>query len=183
MAKRKESPTSRVPKRAKLGEVESNLSSLTLSDQSSTQRLDKLPQKVWEKILDHLNEKDLFPLALSCRYFRQKQKELVERTRQSGPGSGKPRRALVTDVYYWPQKGHRASADYLQFIREEEVPRHIRHQKALWIRCLAALHGHLPLLQELQAGSEALHTRIIQSAGGSSFPRSLPSSFLVWLLT
>ena len=25
------------------------------------QRLDKLPQEVWEKILDHLEENDLFP--------------------------------------------------------------------------------------------------------------------------
>ena len=43
----------------------------------NTQRLDKLPQEVWEKILDNLKSDDLFPLALSCRYFRQKQKELV----------------------------------------------------------------------------------------------------------
>ena len=43
--------------------------------------LDKIPLELWEKILD---ENDLFPLALSCRYFRQKQKELVARTGQSG---------------------------------------------------------------------------------------------------
>ena len=60
----------------------------------STQRLDKLPQEVWGKILDHLEENDLFPLALSCRYFRQKQKELVARTRQSG----KPPLALRTNL-------------------------------------------------------------------------------------
>merc|ERR1711934_925687 len=41
--------------------------------------LEKLRPEVWEKILDHLGENDLFPLALSCRYFRQKQKELVAR--------------------------------------------------------------------------------------------------------
>ena len=50
----------------------------------STQWLKKLPHELWEKILDELDENDLFPLALSCRYFRQKQKELVARTRQSG---------------------------------------------------------------------------------------------------
>ena len=27
----------------------------------SIQRLDKLPQEIWEKILDHLDENDLFP--------------------------------------------------------------------------------------------------------------------------
>ena len=51
----------------------------------NSKRLDKLPQEVMEKILDELDENDLFPLALSCRYFRQKQKELVARTRQSEP--------------------------------------------------------------------------------------------------
>ncbi len=62
----------------------------------STQRLDKLPQEVWEKILDELEENDLFPLALSCRYFRQKQKELVERRTQPGPESGEPRFDLIS---------------------------------------------------------------------------------------
>ena len=45
--------------------------------------LDKLPQEVWDKILEHLEENDLFPLALSCKYFRQKQVELVARSEQS----------------------------------------------------------------------------------------------------
>ena len=48
---------------------------------ANARRLDKLPPELWEKILDHLESDDLFPLALSCRYFRQKQKELVERAR------------------------------------------------------------------------------------------------------
>merc|ERR1719305_303071 len=64
----------------------------------NARRLDKLPPEVWEKVLDHLDENDLFPLALSCRYFRQKQKELVAPTRQRGPESGKPRLALKTDL-------------------------------------------------------------------------------------
>ena len=50
----------------------------------NAQRLE-LPLEVWEKIVE---ENDLFPLALSCRYFRQKQKELVERSRQDGPEMG-----------------------------------------------------------------------------------------------
>ena len=45
----------------------------------NAQRLDKLPPEVWRKILAKLEDNDLFPLALSCRYFRQKQKELMER--------------------------------------------------------------------------------------------------------
>ena len=32
--------------------------------------LDKLPREVWERILDSLGQDDLFPFALTCRYFR-----------------------------------------------------------------------------------------------------------------
>ena len=64
----------------------------------NAQRLDKLPQEVWEKILDELKEHDLFPLALSCRYFHQKQVELVARNRQNGPESEFPCRALRTNL-------------------------------------------------------------------------------------
>ena len=86
----------------------------------STQRLDKLPKEVWEKILDELDENDLFPLALSCRYFRQKQKELVARTRQSGPENGKPCLALKTDLKRKLDDGQPASVKYLQFCRKEK---------------------------------------------------------------
>ena len=34
----------------------------------NARRLDKLPQEIYEKVLDNLEENDLFPLALSCRY-------------------------------------------------------------------------------------------------------------------
>ena len=50
-------------------------------DENAQRLLEKLPPEVWEKILDDLEEDDLFLLALSCRFFRQKQKELVARTR------------------------------------------------------------------------------------------------------
>ena len=54
----------------------------------NAKRLDKLPPEMGGKILDELKSDDLFPLALSCRYFRQKQQELLARTRQSVPVSG-----------------------------------------------------------------------------------------------
>ena len=50
-----------------------------LSLDENASRLDKLPPELWDKVFDHLKDGDLFPLALSCRYFRQKQKELVAR--------------------------------------------------------------------------------------------------------
>ena len=43
----------------------------------NAKRLDKLPQELWGKIFDDIDENDLLPMALSCRFFRQKQKELV----------------------------------------------------------------------------------------------------------
>ena len=144
----------------------------------NTQGLDKLPQELWEKILDHLDENDLFPLALSCRYFRQKQKELVARTRQSGPENGKPCLALKTDLKRKLKEGQPVSAEYLRFCSKEKD---VRRKKDEVIRCLAAFHGHLPLLQKLQAGSETLPLQIVQSAGESS--SSTISSFLFPLLT
>ena len=136
-----------------------------LKEVESIRRLDKLPQEVWEKILDNLDENDLFPLALSCRYFRQKQKELVARTRQSVPVSGKSRLALKTTLHHWPVKDQPASADYLQFCYKEIVSRDYVCYRDIRIRIMAAYHGHLPLLQELLAASDWLHPEIIDAAG------------------
>ena len=36
------------------------------SEIENARRLDKLPQELWERIFDDLEENDLFPLALSC---------------------------------------------------------------------------------------------------------------------
>ena len=140
----------------------------------NARHLDKLPKEVWEKILDGLDENDLFPLALSCRYFRQKQKELVARkTRENGPGSGKSRLALKTTVWRKVEFAERASADYVRSCSQEKVPKDVGQMRDKFISCLAAFHGLLPLLKELLAGSEALHQKIVQSAGESSSSQSL----------
>ena len=137
----------------------------------NTQRcLDKLPPEVWGKILGNLDENDLFSFALSCRYFRQKQKELVARTRQSGP---ERRLALKTNLRRIVRKGQPVSADYLQFCSKDKVPRDVRWRRDEIIRELAAFHGYLPLLQELLAGSDSLDAQIVESAGESSSSRSL----------
>ena len=103
--------------------------------------LDKLPLDVWEKIVD---ENDLFPLALSCRYFRQKQKELVARMGQNG----KHRCALRTNIRRQYIQRQQASADYLRFCYKEIVLSEFFPQRAKWIMKLAAYHGDLTLLQE-----------------------------------
>ena len=141
----------------------------------NAQRLDKLPQEVWEKILDELKEHDLFPLALSCRYFRQKQKELVEQTRQHGRVSGKPRLTLKTNLWRKLDYGQLASADYLRFCSKEKVPSEVVPQKVQYIRRLAAFHGHLPLLQELlgHRWTNSYHHQEIAWAAGKSLFHSL----------
>ena len=147
----------------------------------NAQRLDKLPQELWEKILDHLEENDLFPLALSCRCFRQKQKELVAQAMENVPESGKPRLALKTTLRREPEKNPPVSAEYLRFCWNEKVMKN-----SLNIMCLAAYHGYMPLLQEplLQeflAGTEWPNPEITE-AGESSSSQSRRSS-LFWLLT
>ena len=137
----------------------------------SAQWLEKLPKEIWEKILDELDENDLFPLALSCRYFRQKQKELVARkTRQSGPESDDSRRALKTNLRQKLEKGQPASAEYVRFCIKEKPSRDAdeRASAGLRIRCLAAYHGHLPLLQELLKPLKTLDPYITVVAGESS---------------
>jgi len=117
----------------------------------NAKHLDKLPHEVWGKILDTLKENDLFPLALSCRYFRQKQKELVERMRQNGPESVKPRFALRTTLTIEANDCVLASAEYVRFCSKEKALKDVGLKIGKRIRCLAAFHGYLPLLQELLA--------------------------------
>ena len=142
----------------------------------NTQRLlGMLPREVWEKILDNLNGNDLFPLALSCRYFRQKQKEVVERSmRQSGRESGATRLTLKTDLQrkYWDDQP--ASADYLRFCSKEKVSKVDGQKRDKRIMELAAYHGHLPLLQELLDPANVIDKQITEAAGeSSSFSSSL----------
>ena len=135
--------------------------------ESAQRLLEKLPKEVWEKILDELDENDLFPLALSCRYFRQKQKELVARTGQIGLESDEPPLALRTDFRRKLIADQPASVDYLRFCSKEKGSRDVSRQKAARIRHLAAFHGHLPLLQELLKPLKTLDADISKFAGES----------------
>ena len=137
----------------------------------STRRLE-LPPELWEKILGNLDENDLFSFALSCRYFRQKQKELVARTRQSGP---ERRLALKTNLKRKLWNRQPASADYLRFCSKEKVPRDFGQKRDEIIRTLAAFHGYLPLLQELPKSKTKEEIELLwitRSAGESSSSQS-----------
>ena len=168
MAKRKGSSASSPRSRKKATKEERDL-----REAENARRLDKLPQELWEKILDELENDDLFPLALSCRYFRQKQKELVARTRQQGPGSGKPTLALETNLEQKRRWEEPASAEYLRFARKEKVSRDVGRKKTECIRKLAAYHGHLPLLQELLKPLKTLAPEVTGYAGKYSSPQCL----------
>ena len=174
----------------------------------SIQWLDKLPRELWEKVFDNVDENDLFPLALSCSFFRQKQKELVARARQSGPGSGKPRLALKTtfrlqsqaiqiNLKRQHQKVQPASADYLRFCYNEKVSgkvlvspymnnpfmkkvwKDVGREKARRIRGLAAYYGHLPLLQELLKSSEILERKELSEIAHRAGESSSSQSLLL----
>ena len=145
-----------------------------LEAENAQRLLYKLPKEVWEKILDHLDENDLFPLALSCRYFRKKQKELVARTRQDGPMSGEPRFALKTNLDRTLRNRQPVSVEYLRFCTKEKVPwikSFVRHDG---IGNLAAFYGYLPLVQEIRADREICDGHdFSKNAGESSLSQSL----------
>ena len=134
----------------------------------------KLPPELWEKILDNLESDDLFPLALSCRYFRQKQKGLVVRASRRGTESGKPHLALKTNLRRKLDKGKPASAEYIQFARQEPgSTRYGSRTKNPVMAYLAAYHGHLSLLQVLLKYLPWFETRVAWEAGKSSSPQFL----------
>ena len=145
------------------------------TEAENAKRLDKLPPEVWEKILDPLENEDLFPLALSCRYFRQKQKELVARSRQSGPESGKPCMILKTNLRRNYEKGQPASLEYLKFCSKDKVSKNVKRRRAQDIRALVAFPGHLPLLQEVLSGMATLLPDVPNNAGETSFSLSVTS--------
>ena len=180
MAKRKGSPVSRESASSqRKSEAKAKHDAM---ENENAPRLDKLPKEVWEKVFDHLDGNDLFPLALSCRYFRQKQKEVVERSmRQSGRESGATRLTLQTDLRRKLDDGQPASADYIRFCMKETVSRDVgQEEKAHCIIHLATFHGHLPLLQELLEPLKTLqphfYEHLATTAGESS---SFQSSLLI----
>ena len=115
---------------------------------ANNERLDELPQEIWEKVFDKLGEHDLFPLALSCRYFRQKQKELVEKNQS---------KTLVTNLspYLSPCSDSRdanLSEQYLQFCFANLMKEEDERKKVLvgrHIMSLAAKNGFVSLLEFL----------------------------------
>ena len=81
----------------------------------NAQHLGKLPREVWRKVLGNLKSDDLFPLALSCRYFLQK---IVARTlRREGHQSGRRecRLALRTNLRRMLAESKSVSAEYVNF--------------------------------------------------------------------
>ena len=148
------------------------------------QGLDKLPQDVWRRILDNLDENDLFPLALSCRSFRQKQKELLARKRREQRVrfvSSWELSALKTNLRQKLEKGQPTSVEYLWFCNKEIAwtdanargKRRQPHNMKKYLSQLAGFHGQLPLLQELVKAATKLVALVSMAAGESSSSQSL----------
>ena len=178
MAKRKGAPTSREGMSSQR-ESEAMVHRPTSEVENAQLLLDKLPPEVWEKILDDLEENDLFPLALSCRFFRQKQKELLARTRQNGPGSDEVHLALKTNLKQKLDKDQPASAEYLRFCSKENGSP--PSQKSKHIRYLAAFHGYLPLLQELLVDQHGVKQKMIEAPIAAAAGKSSSQSRLLLL--
>ena len=68
-----------------------------------------------------------------------------------------------------------ASAEYIKFCMKEKE--FLNPERRHYLTHLAALHGHLPLLQELLNPSDMLDPFIIMTAGESSFAQSLLVNF------
>ena len=166
------------------------LSATSGIEEENARRLDKLPRDVWSKIFDHLEENDLFPAAMSCRFFRQKQKELVVRSKRNGPGSGKPRLVLRTNLTKktfepGPYSYSPTSLDYIEWLRKQPINikglnkkgnANIESQRTPLLKVLAALHGHLDFLvkhldKKLKSkqGFRTLDKRIAMAAGEHSW--------------
>ena len=123
----------------------------------NTKHLGRLPPEVWAKVLDSLDENDHFPLALSCRYFRQEQKELVARSRQQGPESGEPRVALRTSLKWQKRKQIQCGTDdYLWFCYKEKISEDVEETKVKCIRRLAAYFGRLSSLRQILDAEDQL---------------------------
>ena len=65
--------------------------------------------------------------------------------------------------------------EYIKFCMEEKE--FFNPERRHYLTHLAALHGHLPLLQELLKYSDMLDPFIIMTAGESSFAQSLLVNF------
>merc|ERR1711934_735087 len=80
-----------------------------------------------------------------------------------GRESGKPRPVtLKTDLWRKIYKCQPASVDYLRFCSKENVSKVAKMD--MYIMCLAALHGHLPLLQKLNKPLQTFSTEITGAA-------------------
>ena len=92
---------------------------------------------------------------------------------QIGRESGALRLTLKTNLKRNLLDDQPASADYLRFCSQEKVPKDVRYMRDKTIRRLAALHGYLPLLQELLKSVNMLDREVTEYAGESSLTQTL----------
>ena len=126
----------------------------------------KLPLELWEKICSSLESNNLFAFALSCRFFRKRQKDLVTKDHKKKlrtEAYGYRSQLVSWRLYGSPRFGQqpKLSASYLEFVMEgalaELGTKHSRDRDyrrdriTLNVMNLCARDGHLDLLKALAA--------------------------------
>ena len=129
----------------------------------------KLPLELWEKICSSLESNNLFAFALSCRFFRKRQKDLVTKDHKKKlrtEAYGYRSQLVSWRLYGSPRFGQqpKLSASYLEFVMEgalaELGTKHSRDRDyrrdriTLNVMNLCARDGHLDLLKALAAGRD-----------------------------
>ena len=129
----------------------------------------KLPLELWEKICSSLESNNLFAFALSCRFFRKRQKDLVTKDHKKKlrtEAYGYRSQLVSWRLYGSPRFGQqpKLSASYLEFVMEgalaELGTKHSRDRDyrrdriTLNVMNFCARDGHLDLLKALAAGRD-----------------------------
>ena len=120
-----------------------NLSDVCARLQSVNDRvLGKLPGEVWESITCKLWDDDLFAFGMTCRFFREKQKDLCENSIHE----------LCTDNEVLVESAEEGNLERLRWFRREGCPWKGPRRAVQKHECSAAAGGgHLEVLKWLRA--------------------------------
>lgn len=139
-------------------------------------RLGKLPPELWTKILtdeaNHVEEKDCVCLALTCKFFRQKEQEV--RSRHLWRNN---LRTDLADLLFCGQLNKTpASESYLNFLYQMDAYEDEERKNEL-VMALAAMYGYLPLLKRIKRdGFRWAESEILEAAA-----RGGHKEVLIWL--
>ena len=116
-------------------------------------RLPRLPSDVWSKITDCLDESSLFAFAMSCRFFREKQREV------------KYKKEMITRFLTMAFIPRPMTKAYLKWACEVEANENesLRRRRT-YLAHLAARYGHLDVLKSFESKGLVLNSETLNSA-------------------